>query len=380
MAKKPNGKWEDDAADAWNGMRHMYEAVGQQNHHQLAFPLEDEVIPAHQPQGPAPLVAPEEDSEGSRRPAPQAANIDEKTLNEHPEGVGIQLGSQEDTLHGIETHPDGEVTNIPVSMLDDRFGMAGLVAYLRTVDNPSIIRELGLTTTEDGTQVGSNCGPWAKSSIRSKVLDVEVPEQLLTQGHIDEKLPMRLEIVPVRVLFHLFYNCPNEIYQVAAACELYHRKWLFRKSGQVWLTRSEYGGAREQTGTYEKGYFNVFYPQNMQLTWKEETLDYTDLESPKLPQAVAGNAGQQQLGGVPGGNGGAPGPAPMQMQPKNKMMKSDPTLTNSEFQRQKEDSHALPGVDGSMVEDQLETMRCSNCNELINIPVFEAHTKKCKKQ
>lgn len=45
------------------------------------------------------------------------------------------------------------MTNIPASMLDDQFGMAGLVTYLRTVDNPSIV---SLALGYDLTTLGLN--------------------------------------------------------------------------------------------------------------------------------------------------------------------------------------------------------------------------------
>lgn len=47
----------------------------------------------------------------------------------------------------------GEVTNIPGKMLADQFGMAGLVTYLRTVDNPSIV---SLALGYDLTTLGLN--------------------------------------------------------------------------------------------------------------------------------------------------------------------------------------------------------------------------------
>lgn len=82
---------------------------------------------------------------------------------------GLSRNSQEGPVHGIITHPDGnsfhdslkvnyqsfagEVSNIPASMLDDQFGMAGLVTYLRTVDNPSIV---SLALGYDLTTLGLN--------------------------------------------------------------------------------------------------------------------------------------------------------------------------------------------------------------------------------
>ncbi|EYC07922.1 hypothetical protein Y032_0068g204 [Ancylostoma ceylanicum] len=150
---------------------------------------------------------------------------------------------------GIITHPDGEVSNIPPTMLADQFGMAGLVTYLRTVDNPSIV---SLALGYDLTTLGLNLnlserhlytsfgGPWADNPIRPHELDVKltnykvnpenvssprsyctVPDDYLTNAQIREKLPpVKLNKLSEDVLFYLFYNCPGEVYQLAAACEL----------------------------------------------------------------------------------------------------------------------------------------------------------------
>ncbi|CAI2336379.1 unnamed protein product [Caenorhabditis sp. 36 PRJEB53466] len=217
-----------------------------------------------------------------------------------PSQLGVlPRNSQEGPVQGIITHPDGEVSNIPASMLGDQFGMAGLVTYLRTVDNPSIV---SLALGYDLTTLGLNLnlserklymnfgGPWADSPIRAHELDVKVPDEYITHNHIRDKLPpLRLSKVSEDVLFYLFYNCPNEIYQVAAACELYAREWRFHKSEQVWLTRSQYGGVKEQTGTYEKGHYNVFDQMQWRKIPKELKLEYKELEDrPKLPQAASG--------------------------------------------------------------------------------------------
>lgn len=213
---------------------------------------------------------------------------------------GLSRASQEGPMHGIITHPDGEVTNIPASMLDDQFGMAGLVTYLRTVDNPSIV---SLALGYDLTTLGLNLnlserklymnfgGPWADSPIRSHELDVKVPDEYITHSHIRDKLPpLRLSKVAEDVLFYIFYNCPNELYQVAAAAELYTREWRFHKSEQVWLTRSQYGGVKEQTGTYEKGHYNVFDQMQWRKIPKELKLEYKELEDkPKMPNAQGPN-------------------------------------------------------------------------------------------
>ncbi|PIC43680.1 hypothetical protein B9Z55_004327 [Caenorhabditis nigoni] len=75
---------------------------------------------------------------------------DQQVLENAEEGARevIPRGNQEGPVHGIVTHPDGEETSIPASVLADQFGMAGLVTYLRTVD-PKVMEELGLRFSEE---------------------------------------------------------------------------------------------------------------------------------------------------------------------------------------------------------------------------------------
>lgn len=52
----------------------------------------------------------------------------------------------------------------------------------------------------------------------------------------------------------------GQVYQLAAASELYHRDWRYHKADAVWLTRSVYVGMKEQTSEYETGSYNIFDP------------------------------------------------------------------------------------------------------------------------
>lgn len=52
-------------------------------------------------------------------------------------------------------------------------------------------------------------------------LDIKVPSEYMTNLNIREKLPnIKLNKFGDDVLFCLFYNCPGEVYQSAAAWEL----------------------------------------------------------------------------------------------------------------------------------------------------------------
>jgi hypothetical protein len=139
--------------------------------------------------------------------------------------------SSEQHKQGIQTHPDGLVTNIPPNMLDDQFGMAGLLTFLHTIetDPNNVTLALGLDLTNLGLNLNSSKrnlyqtfgGPWADSPCRIQDLDVKVPEEYMTNASIRERLPnIKLNKLSDDVLFYLFYNCPGEVYQVAAASEL----------------------------------------------------------------------------------------------------------------------------------------------------------------
>ncbi|KAL7071289.1 hypothetical protein ACQ4LE_009548 [Meloidogyne hapla] len=201
---------------------------------------------------------------------------------------------------GIRTHPDGRVTNIPPGMLNDQFGMAGLLTFLRTIESsPSIV---GLALGHDLTNLGLNLnsskrnlfqtfgGPWADFPCRIQDLDAKVPEEYLTNATIRDKLPnIKLNKLHEDVLFYLFYNCPGEVYQVAAASELYARDWRFHKIERFWLQRAAFSAPpREIGGTYERCQYNAFDPIQWRRVPREMILEYKDLEGkPSVP-------GQQQ--------------------------------------------------------------------------------------
>lgn len=234
-------------------------------------------------------------------------------------GGGLTHG---DPNAGIITHISGVCANIPPSMLADQFGMAGLLTYLRQAENPSIVSlALGTDLTTLGLNLNLNerhlyttfGGPWADAPCRTQDLDAKVPEEYLTNSTIRDKLPnIKLNKLSEDVLFFLFYNCPGEVYQMAAASELYGRDWRFHKQEGVWLTRSQYGGVKEQTSTFERGSYMVFDPLQWRKIPKDMRLEYRELEErPKLPAAVnhaTGNAPAAPAAAA-AASGGMPGPS-----------------------------------------------------------------------
>ncbi|KAL3084331.1 hypothetical protein niasHT_020009 [Heterodera trifolii] len=207
-----------------------------------------------------------------------------------------QMALENSDKVGIQTHPDGRVTNIPSGMLNDQFGMAGLLTFLRTIESaPSIV---GLALGHDLTNLGLNLnsskrnlfqtfgGPWADFPCRIQDLDAKVPDEYLTNATIRDKLPnIKMNKLHEDVLFYLFYNCPGEVYQVAAATELYSRDWRFHKVERVWLMRAPFSAPpREIGGTYERCSYLVFDPIQWRRIPREMVLEYKDLEGkPSVP-------------------------------------------------------------------------------------------------
>ncbi|CAG9534740.1 unnamed protein product [Cercopithifilaria johnstoni] len=252
---------------------------------------------------------------------PGASHLENRQTHVRPTNNADALASETrysersntETKVGIQTFPDeviGTVKNIPAGMLSDQFGMAGLLTFLRAIESDPAIVALALG--HDLTTLGLNLnsterniyatfgGPWADYPCRIQDLEAKVPDEYLTNASIRDKLPnIKLSKLSEDVLFYLFYNCPGEVYQVAAASELYSRDWRFHKGQRVWLTRSQYGGVKEQTSTYEKGSYNVFDPVQWRKIPRDMTLEYKELEErPKLPQSLQ-QSGQPQVAQPP---------------------------------------------------------------------------------
>uniref|UniRef100_A0A915LLE0 CCR4-NOT transcription complex subunit 11 n=2 Tax=Meloidogyne incognita group TaxID=654580 RepID=A0A915LLE0_MELJA len=220
-----------------------------------------------------------------------SSNVNNKTGRENG-----PTSSEASENAGMKIHPNGRVTNILPGMLNNQFGMAGLLSFLRTIDNsPSIT---GLALGQDLTGLGLNLnpskknlfqtfgGPWGNFSCRIQDLDAKVPDVYLTNATIREKLPnIKLNKLHEDVLFYLFYNCPGEVYQVAAASELYARDWRFHKIERLWFQRAAFfAPPKEIGGTFERCQYNAFDPILWRKVPKELVLEFKDLEGkPSVP-------------------------------------------------------------------------------------------------
>jgi len=223
---------------------------------------------------------------------------------------------------GIQTSPDGLVTNIPANMVVDQFGMIGLLTFIRAAEtDPNLVSlALGADLTTLGLNLNSEVnlfptfgGPWAETPCRPQDIDFHVPHEYLTNTAIREKLaPVKLNRYKDDILFYMFYTNVGDVLQLAAAAELYNRDWRYHKEERVWITRAPGMAPSEKTTTYERGTYYFFDVVNWRKVPKEFHLDYDKLEDrPSLPSSLTGT-GPSPANSHPGT--GSPGPVPPSQQ------------------------------------------------------------------
>jgi len=235
-----------------------------------------------------------------------------------------ELAKQHNSRKGIQTSPDGLVTNIPANMVVDQFGMIGLLTFIRAAEtDPNLVSlALGADLTTLGLNLNSDVnlfptfgGPWADTPCRPQDIDFHVPHEYLTNTAIRDKLaPVKLNRYKDDILFYMFYTNVGDVLQMAAAAELYNRDWRYHKEERVWITRAPGMAPSEKTTTYERGTYYFFDVGSWRKVPKEFHLDYDKLEDrPSLPTTLPGGPAavqhqlQNQVGGVPGGGVGVPG-------------------------------------------------------------------------
>ncbi|XP_060534535.1 CCR4-NOT transcription complex subunit 2 [Cylas formicarius] len=197
-------------------------------------------------------------------------------------------GDKNGSKQGIQTSPDGRVTNIPASMVSDQFGIVGLLTFIRAAEtDPNLV---SLALGQDLTTLGLNLnspdnlypsfgGPWAEHPCRPQDIDFHVPPEYLINHAIRDKLAaMKLSRYKDDLLFFMFYNSVGDVLQIAAASELYSREWRYHMEEKVWITQVPGMVLIEKTSSYERGTYYFFDIQSWRKVAKEFHLDYSKLE------------------------------------------------------------------------------------------------------
>ncbi|KFD58120.1 hypothetical protein M514_00883 [Trichuris suis] len=198
-------------------------------------------------------------------------------------------GTMEKEKTGIQMLPDGTLVGLAPSMLRDHFGMAGMIAFLKSADkDPAMI---SLLLGHDLTQLGVNLnsaerdlypsfgGPWFETTVPPNEVMWDVPQEYRVSEHLVGRLPpVKLNRYIDDLLFYFFYHFCGETYQMVAAAELYQRDWRYHMEDRVWLTRAAGMVPTEKTATYERGTYYVFDPISWRKIAKEMLLEYSKLE------------------------------------------------------------------------------------------------------
>jgi len=205
---------------------------------------------------------------------------------------------------GIITSPDGKVTNIPKSMVNDQFGMVGLLTFIRVADtDPNLVSlALGFDLTALGLNLNATdslyptfAGPWGEGPVRAEDVEYPVPQEYnisdqIRHGHefvssIREKLaPLKMNRYKDELLFYLFYTYTGDVLQILAAAELYNRDWRYHKEEKIWITRAPGVTAVEKGSNFERGTYYFFDPISWRKVAKEFHLEYDKLEErPAVP-------------------------------------------------------------------------------------------------
>ena len=94
----------------------------------------------------------------------------------------------------------GKVTNIPASMVNDQFGMAGLLTFIRVAEtDPNLVSlalgfdltALGLNLNATDSLYPSFGGPWGEGPVRAEDVEFPVPQEY----NISDQLRYRHEFV-----------------------------------------------------------------------------------------------------------------------------------------------------------------------------------------
>ncbi|KAI1286643.1 CCR4-NOT transcription complex subunit 2 [Halotydeus destructor] len=190
---------------------------------------------------------------------------------------------------GIQTTKEGRVSNIPMGMVTDQFGMIGLLTFIRAAETDQNLVSLALGTDLTTLKLDLNSsdnlystfpGPWSDQPLKPHEIDYPVPSEYLIYNQIRDKLaPIKLGRYGDDTLFYLFYSFPCDLVQIAAAAELYARDWRYHKDEKLWITRAPGMPPIEKTQTYERGTYYFFDHMNWRRVAKEFHLDYDRLET-----------------------------------------------------------------------------------------------------
>ncbi|KAL9044822.1 MAG: hypothetical protein Q9214_002070 [Letrouitia sp. 1 TL-2023] len=167
----------------------------------------------------------------------------------------------------------------------DRFGLAGLLATIRS-ENPDVS---GLALGQDLTQLGLDLnspeplwptwnGPFADASARPLQPEFRLPECYTVENV--PRVTDKISGFSDETLFLIFYTQVRDVMQELAAIELTNRNWRYHKELMMWLTKDVSMGEPVQISEgAEKGSYVFFNYRTWQRARSEFVLHYDALDN-----------------------------------------------------------------------------------------------------
>ncbi|CAL8069717.1 unnamed protein product [Orchesella dallaii] len=193
---------------------------------------------------------------------------------------------------------NGDVQNLPQSMIQDQYGLAGLMVGRK-------LAAKGMAMYANGLHISTELldkpdlyeplnerfgGPFNTTELgadrQEKVFN---PDYLVSSRMISENVvsgidelrklwALRLDNCKEDVLFFIFYSFPKDALQIVAASHLYVKGWRYHTEYKIWMQRSN--NAFVSDGAREKGVYVYFDHRNWKLMRTELVIDLSKLEGP----------------------------------------------------------------------------------------------------
>ncbi|XP_037960240.1 cell wall protein DAN4-like isoform X2 [Teleopsis dalmanni] len=182
-------------------------------------------------------------------------------------------GASESDIEEIIVHPNGDISNVRPSVLNDQYGILSILSMIR-IGAPSISHlNLGIDLNTLGIPTNSNellyprfSGPFGNEPLANHNMTVAVPREYLMNNAIVHKItPLNLEVLSDDTLFYIFYICVREKVQLEVAVELFNRQWRFHKDMKVWFRRALDRAIYRRMGNREEGLYIYFDPNQWQI-------------------------------------------------------------------------------------------------------------------
>ncbi|KAI4091919.1 MAG: hypothetical protein LQ339_008036 [Xanthoria mediterranea] len=179
-----------------------------------------------------------------------------------------------------ESVPFDEMTPI------DKYGLAGLLANVRSPDADTAALAIGQDLTQLGMDLNSPeplhhtfSGPFGPPTAHPYQPTYTLPDCYT----VDNAPPPRHKLPGFadETLIWIFYFQPRDIMQEFAASELTNRNWRYHKEMRMWLTKDTAMGEPVPMagGDGERGSYIVFNPRSWQRSRVEMDLRYEDLDT-----------------------------------------------------------------------------------------------------